>query len=167
MAKMNPQRLAFKEAYCNPESDTFGNAYQSALKAGFSEEYAKNITGQGVEWVSEIIRDQELLGQAEKNLKELLTQVDDIKVRADITKFVASTLGKKKYSSRQEVTGADGKELPTPILAYVHSNNSNQEDTEPSGESTEERDTNTSDTGGDIGREDNQQPHLLDTLSTN
>lgn len=134
MANMNPQRLAFKEAYCNPESDSFGNAYQSALKANFSEEYAKNITGQGVEWVSEIIRDQELLGQAEKNLKELLTQVDDIKVRADITKFVASTLGKRKYSSRQEVTGADGKDLlpakeeeevaEEAITAYLYGENS-------------------------------------------
>jgi len=110
MTKMNPQRIAFKKAYCNPESETFGNIYKSGLAAGFSDEYSKNM-GSRVEWVSSIVKDVELLSIAEENLKMLAKQDDDIKVKADITKFLASTIGKKRFSTRQELTGGDGRDL--------------------------------------------------------
>lgn len=32
------------EFYCSPESETFGNAYQSAIKAGYKPSYARVIT---------------------------------------------------------------------------------------------------------------------------
>jgi len=117
---MNPQRTAFKENYCNPESDTFGNIRQSAMKAGFEESYANVIMADstGNEWVKEIIKDYNMLSKAESNLNKLLDETDDIKVRADITKFVAKTLGKNKYSERQEITGKDGGDLKVNVINY-------------------------------------------------
>lgn len=119
---MNPQRLLFKENYCNPGSETFGNAYQSAIKAGFEDSYAKVIAspGTGNEWVKEIIKTSEMLSLAEGVLKETLEMdcADDkyLKIKQDSAKFVAGRLGKGKWSERTEHTGKDGKDLPTPIL---------------------------------------------------
>lgn len=39
-----PQQLLFMEAWLTPTSPTFGNAYQSAIKAGYSDIYARQIT---------------------------------------------------------------------------------------------------------------------------
>ena len=124
MGEMNPQRLLFKEYYCNPESDSFGNAFQSAIKAKFSEEYAKNIMNQGQEWISEIIRDKEIGDIAENNLKALLIQDEDKKVKADMTKFALKGLKKEKYSERRELTGAEGKDLTVNVIQYGNNSTS-------------------------------------------
>mgnify|MGYP006055707927 CR=1 FL=1 len=56
---------------------------------------------------------------------------------------------------KQELTGANGKELPTPILNYVFSNN------EPKQNSSDAKE-DTSSTGGDISIEDNINPIVVD-----
>ena len=129
---MNPQRFAFKEFYCNPHSETFGNARQSAIKAGFSGHYADQIMSPAVgnEWVEEIVRDYKMLSKAEGVLDECLmmattriTSVGDeddemiqieqtdpqlVRIKQDTAKFVSSRLGKEKWSERTEHTGKDG-----------------------------------------------------------
>lgn len=49
------RQVKFIDAYMSPKSDTFGNSYQSALKAGFSETYAMNIMkpSVGLDWVKQ------------------------------------------------------------------------------------------------------------------
>lgn len=53
--KNTPKQNNFLKYWLTPNEPTFGNAYQSALKAGFSNNYAKIITSdaQGLEWVKE------------------------------------------------------------------------------------------------------------------
>lgn len=125
---LNPQQTAFLSYYTNPQSDTFGNAYQSAIKANYTEEYAKNITGQMPDWLSENIRDIKMLDKAEKNLdKALDISIDDDKhgdKALKVTIFVAERLGKKKYSVRNEVTGAEGKDLTINIVKYADNSTS-------------------------------------------
>jgi len=126
---LSPQQLAFKNYYCNPKSETFGNALQSALKAGYKQEYAESITAQGIEWVSEIIRDMNMKSKAEKVLDEILemsaiqlTEGKDgesymkidtglLKVKQDTAKFVAERLGKEKWATRTEITGKEGNPI--------------------------------------------------------
>jgi hypothetical protein len=118
MGRLNPQQLAFKDAYCNPTSDTFGNAKRSALSVGFSPEYADVITAQGTEWFSEILRDVQMLRKAEKVLDSTLdlipadedgkTDVPVLKIQTDVAKFVAERIGKDRFSTRSELTGPDG-----------------------------------------------------------
>ena len=59
-------------------------------------------------------RDRKLL-LAEMNLEAIMclgvTDKDSVKVVADVSKFVAETLGKKSYSKRTELTGEDGKDI--------------------------------------------------------
>ena len=138
-SELSPQQALFKEYYLKPSSDTFGNALQSALKAKYSPEYAKTITGQGNEWFSEIIRDKERLAKAEKVLDKTLsedTSDNDSrhKTQIDVAKFVAKGMAKQKYSERTELTGKDGQDLPTPILNImtdVQRNLSDNQSSEP------------------------------------
>jgi phage terminase small subunit len=128
--ELSPQQVDFLRYYTDPKSGTFSNATQSAIKAGYSQDYADNLTSLMPDWLSENIgRRKRLLAKAENNL-EILLDSEDERVKADMTKFVAKTLGKENYSERTEMTGKDGKDLiPKPImdLSDVQPNNSNQE----------------------------------------
>lgn len=84
-------------------------------------------------WTFEINekRRKRLLAKAENNLEVLLDSEDE-RVKADMTKFVAKTLGKDEgYTERTEMTGKDGKDLiPKPIMDLtdeLQQNNSNKE----------------------------------------
>ena len=99
------------------------NAYESAIKAGYSEDHSRNITLQG--WFKERsakLRRKDMLSKAERNLDKVLDLItlDDkgnedprlLNIVVDVSKTIASTLGKNEgYSTRSEVTGADGKDL--------------------------------------------------------
>lgn len=139
---LDPRQKLCWESYVNPKSATFGNAYQSAISAGYEEAYARTITDS--EWFREKVRRMNLLVKAERVLDETL-DMEDInpilyngapiildgkalvkrdpaltKIKQDSAKFIASTQGKDEgYSNRTEHTGADGKDLPTPILTVA------------------------------------------------
>jgi len=108
--QVDPRQAEFLKNYLDPKSDTFANAYQSALKAQYSEEYAKNIMSLMPDWLSENIEDAGLVAKAIKNLNNLLDATDE-RVKSDMTKFTLERLHKTKYSTRQELTGANGKDL--------------------------------------------------------
>jgi hypothetical protein len=167
---LTPQQENFLSYYTNPKSDTFSNAVQSALKAGYSESFANNITSIMPDWLSESIGDMKRLRRAEKNLEEVqnldiynsegLPDPQLIEKRTKVDFFIAERLGKKKYSTRTELSGVDGKDLPTPILGtYVSTNNNTQENI-----SDENQDTLRS--GGDISVQDDINTPMVDTVST-
>lgn len=101
--------------YNNPESPTFGNAYQSAIKAGYTPFYARTITVKNPQWFDTHCRHGSLLEKSEKILNKYLDMVpkdpQEMKIQQDTAKFITGTLGKEKYSTRREVTGKDGKKL--------------------------------------------------------
>lgn len=119
--KADPRQQLFLANYIDPKSKTFSNAYQSAVEAGYEEEYAKVILHKDLDWLSESVKDLDLLNKAEKRLKQILDfePVDeegkiDNSLLANQMKainLVAKGLGKHKYSERTELTGKDGKEL--------------------------------------------------------
>lgn len=118
---LTPQQEKFLAEYTNPKSDSFSNAVQSALKAGYTENYANNITGLMPEWLFENIGDMKRLRKAERNLDEVQNldiyneegkpdaQLIDKRTKVDM--FIAERLNKDKYSTRQEQTGKGGKDL--------------------------------------------------------
>ena len=118
---LTPQQEQFLAYYTDPTSETFSNAYQSAKRAGYAEEYCQNITGQLPDWLSESISDLKRLRKAEKKLDQILDMDADgdsgkLKIQQDTAKFYAQGLGKSKYSTRAEHTGAGGKDLmPEPL----------------------------------------------------
>jgi hypothetical protein len=133
----DPRQKLCWDLYINPKSKTFSNGYQSALKAGYEENTAACITT--YDWFKEKLRKCVLVDTAEKNLREFLEidviepvvtklgiitdkegnvvkrrNVNIMKVKADMTKFALSTLGKDDYSTRNELTGKAGKDLIDP-----------------------------------------------------
>lgn len=115
--QLDPRQNLCWENYVNPKSETFGNAKQSAISAGYEEDYADQITTS--EWFKDKLRRLNMLGKAEKVLDKTLTyepvddkgilKVDLLRVQTDVAKHITSTLGKNEgYSSRVEQTGKDG-----------------------------------------------------------
>ena len=53
--KLNKQKRDFINAWLDPKSETYGNAYQSALAVGYSESYARTITTdhRNTEWIQQ------------------------------------------------------------------------------------------------------------------
>jgi hypothetical protein len=116
----DPRQILTWELYVKPGTDYFGNAYQSAMKAGYEEGYAAQITT--AEWFLDKLRRLNMLSKAEKVLDKTLTyepldekgeiKVDLLRVQTDVAKHITKTLGKDEgYSERSELTGKDGKEL--------------------------------------------------------
>lgn len=129
---LDPRQKLCWESYINPRSETFGNATQSALKAGYEENYARTITV--TEWFVVKVRRLNLLGKAEKVLEEMidmntLTVVEVngeqiikndpalSKIKQDTAKFIAERVGKDEgYSTRSELTGANGDQVNLGVI---------------------------------------------------
>lgn len=123
----DPREQIMWDIYVSNITKGIENAYQAAIEAGYSEDTAKNITLTG--WYKERkdkLRRKEMLSKAEKVLDRTLTlepvdekgeiKVDLLRVQTDVAKHVTNTPGKEEYSTRSELTGKDGKDLPTPII---------------------------------------------------
>jgi len=124
---LDPKQELFLSLYTDPKSDTFSNATQSALKAGYSKEYSETITSQMPDWLAENLGDMKRLRKAEKNLSEVqdlsiineegIVDVQLIDKRSKVDIFLAKSLNKAKYSEKiqQEHTNPDGN-LKTIII---------------------------------------------------
>lgn len=125
--QLDPRQKLCWDAFINPKSETFSNAYQSAMKAGYEESTALQITSE--KWFTEKVRRMNMLGKAEKVLDEMLDLETEVevsigesviikkepalaKIKQDTAKFVAERLGKDEgYSSRSELSGPNGDPL--------------------------------------------------------
>jgi len=120
--KLNPRAAMFKQFYIDPSSHTFWNIRGSAIRAGYSEEYAENISNTKPKWWIELqesaeFNRAEMLSLAENNIKKTLKDVPDtdtkVKQQHDASKFVAERVGKDHYSTRKELTDKGGRKLFT------------------------------------------------------
>jgi len=118
----------FWEFYATTVLEGVPNITQSAIKAGFTEDFAERVGQQ--KWFKEkfkkVFRD-DMLSKAEKNLKEILSlpylikkkkdgeeyyevDTDILKLVLDTSKTIVKSLGKDEgYSERSEVTGKGGE----------------------------------------------------------
>ncbi len=119
---IDPRVAVFKAHYTNPSSDTFMNVLQSALRAGYSQQYSENIGNQNPGWYADMMQDSDVqrarMLKAAENALEKAVNYDDTEhskatLKLKASTFVAERLGKDKYSSRSEMTGADGRAIFT------------------------------------------------------
>lgn len=127
MDNLTPKQERFFKYYVDPRSDTWANAKLSAIKAGYEESYAINLTSLMPKWLSEALEDSKIVEKALYNLSVFIDDSENKNIQWDATKFALSRLAKNRFSERQEFTGKDGKDLPTPII-NVSRNDSVQED---------------------------------------
>lgn len=140
--QLDPRQKKCWEFYTDFKGETFGNAMQSAIKAGYTEGTANTITT--TEWFIGKLWRLNATFTGERKMKELMelqildpesakVDVGIARIQADLAKYLTSTQGKEEgYSTRTEMTGKDGKELPIPILGInfnkdVPSDNSDKE----------------------------------------
>lgn len=118
---MDPRQKMCWDLYIDPKSETFGNAYQSALKVGYEESYARTITD--TDWFCEKVRRLQMVNKAEKVLDKTLTyptekkgkiDKDLLRIQVDVSKHITKTLGKDLgYSEKQEVEHSGNVNLLT------------------------------------------------------
>jgi len=91
--------------YYGPESETYLNAYRSALACGYREEYAQNITAQMPKWLSEQLAYKDrVVAKAKNRLEQFIDEKADKRVASDMVKFTLKTLGKDEgFTERTEV----------------------------------------------------------------
>lgn len=58
--KGNKKQRDFMQYWLDPTSETFGNGYRSALKAGFSKTYSLHLVSTAPSWLSEYMQKLEL-----------------------------------------------------------------------------------------------------------
>ena len=135
MDNLTPQQILFLKGYTDPKSSTFGNALQSALKAGYSQEYSESITAQMPDWLSENLGKSKIVQKAERNLDMALDGLldDPEKGKKEIqwkaSEFALERLKKQEYSTKTETDITSGGK-PIPILNAVFNNNSNEENSQ-------------------------------------
>ncbi len=114
---LNPQQQKFLEVFLDPNSETWGNYRQSALKAGYSQDYADNISVQMPDWLNDNLGKSRRVIKAEKNLDTALDGgLDDPEkggkpIQMKATELVLKSHKKSLYSDRTELTGANGESL--------------------------------------------------------
>lgn len=84
-----PQQNTFMAAWLDPDSPTFGNAHRSALKAGYSANYALQVASVGNQWITDYHKASKLhLEHLEQKLISMINGTpnskspDDTKVKA-------------------------------------------------------------------------------------
>jgi hypothetical protein len=116
----DPRVVLFKQYYIDPKSHTFMNVLQSALRAGYSQEYSESLGYQSPKWFSEMMVDQDvtrakMLFDAEKSLYTAVKYKDGDKDRENMrlkaSIYVTERIGKELYASRTELTDKGGRRL--------------------------------------------------------
>lgn len=110
------RRLKFLELYLTPGTKYFNNGYQSAIKAGFSENTAVTILNK-YKWVTDGIKmirgnsiDTQVLAEKSRRVLSKSLDSDGPKIAQDTAKFVSSHID-PDFIQKQEVN----LQLPNPI----------------------------------------------------
>lgn len=113
----DPRQEKFLINYLDPKSETWSNALQSALNAGYTKETSENLMSNMPKWLSESLGDNKLIQKATRNLDMALDGLlDDPEkggkpLQLKATEMALKGLQKGKWSERKELGGIDGKDL--------------------------------------------------------
>lgn len=69
---LDPRKAKFMQFYYDRESPTWGNAKQSAIAAGFGENYACQITYRKPQWWLDFVRQQNMADLIEQHFTEVM-----------------------------------------------------------------------------------------------
>ena len=107
---VNLQQLTFIKLYFTPGTEYFGNAYRSAIKAGYDDSYAKVILQKDLAWLEQGIKEfvggptdiNNLKNEARKVLSKSLKS-DDENLAQNTAKFIAEKLDEDFQKNKQTV----------------------------------------------------------------
>ena len=132
--------MAQGKAYTPEQKERIIQSLREYLELGFSRNKACSLIGLAPGTLSNWVKDDEALGMklegwenklnalAISNIAQaLMAEGENEDTRKETTKWWLERKMKADFSTRLEQTGADGKDLPTPILSYVQTDDSNKE----------------------------------------
>lgn len=93
---LSPRQSAFIEAYTDPASATFGNSYQSARAAGYSDQSARNFTSKRTGWMSDTVGQMAAIQPDE--IMAVLTGVIHDETEPTIVRLKAVEMTMRAYS---------------------------------------------------------------------
>lgn len=114
--KGNKKQKIAMEFWLNPGSETFGNAYRSFKKAGFSDSYSKNIKNLAPKWLSEYIDRVDL---SEEHIKQ---GIQNIATNPNVNSKSPADTNLKAFEALADIKGMIGNKgnttnvIVTPIL---------------------------------------------------
>lgn len=118
--KLDKRKKTFLELWLNPNSQSFANAYRSALDAGFKESYARTITSdaRSLEWIQQ---GKALLKQFTPihviaGFQHEATTAKDSRDRIQALDRLAKIHGMYIDRSQQEVSITFANKVPRPII---------------------------------------------------
>lgn len=118
--RLDKRKKDFLELWLNPNSDTFANAYRSAIAAGFKDSYARSITGnvRNLEWVQQ---GKELLKNftpvhVVAGFQKEATQAKDSRDRIQALDRLAKIHGMYIDRSQSDVTVTFNNSVPRPVI---------------------------------------------------
>lgn len=122
--EFTPQQIKFAMFYYLPDSPTYGNARQSALRAGFSDKYSRNITVKNLNWIKDVVLEiggkgvtkDKLVRKAKRVLDKSLDSEDE-KIAQDTAKFIVKTT--TEFSEKQDIV-SNGETLTVATLEFVN-----------------------------------------------
>jgi len=98
----DPRKQDFLERYYTPSSETYANAFRSALAAGYSDNYAKQIMSVGGAWIkignylnATAMTPEHIISQAEKIALTGKTDGDKLKALDFLAKAKGMMVDKK------------------------------------------------------------------------
>ena len=136
--ELDPRQDLFLKYYLDPKSETFGSGSKSALKAGYSETYAKTILDRENEWIDNRVSHEKLVKKAERNLDKFLDEAKEERNKVDVSKFVVSRLDKKNWAERRELSGEDGKPLIIQVSPEIAEKNKLNANAQPNTSTSED-----------------------------
>lgn len=75
----DPRQTLFISYYLDPTSSTFSNAYQSAVRANYTNSYALKITELAPKWLVERVEASSMLSKALRNLNRYLEMKTEVR----------------------------------------------------------------------------------------
>lgn len=100
----DPRKQDFLEKYYNPSSETYANAYKSAIAAGYSQNYAKQLTSDSInnKWIKvgnylnhTNMTPEHIIAQAEKIALTGKSDSDKLKALEFVAKLKGMMIDKK------------------------------------------------------------------------
>jgi hypothetical protein len=112
----DPRQALFLSAYLDPKSPTFSNGLQSAIKAGYSQEYAEVLTSNMPAWLSENIRRTNFVHLAEEHMNEVLTMPNLSQAMGAFGPIFSTEITKVKKTGKNGKVRTVNKKVKVPVI---------------------------------------------------
>lgn len=117
----DPRKASFFYFFFDRSAPTYGSYRGSAIKAGFSEEYANNITHLKPKWLSDFIGAQDFVNLAETHLREVLMLPNIVQAMSafgpiERTEIVKEEIGVYKSGPKKGQTKFKNVKVKVPVM---------------------------------------------------